>query len=74
LHAVDPELHIGMLAADMDLAKTVLRDSPGDLLSARGFSSAITFSSTKARVCRKSRSAAPEKQASCFWQMIYLPR
>src|ERR1700730_6930051 len=26
LHAVDPELHIGMLAADMDLTKTVLRD------------------------------------------------
>src|SRR5947208_704924 len=26
LHAVDPELHIGMLAAYMDLAKTVLRN------------------------------------------------
>src|SRR3984893_6075773 len=25
-HAVDPELHIGMLTADMDLAKTVLRN------------------------------------------------
>src|ERR1700730_7872693 len=27
LHAVDPELHIGMLAADMDLTETVLRDA-----------------------------------------------
>src|ERR1700694_1916725 len=27
LHAVDPELHIGMFAADMDLAETVLRDA-----------------------------------------------
>ena len=27
LHAVDPELHIGMLAAHMDLAETVLRDA-----------------------------------------------
>ena len=27
LHAIDPELHIGMFAADMDLAETVLRDA-----------------------------------------------
>jgi hypothetical protein len=27
LDAVDPELHIGMLATDMDLAETVLRDA-----------------------------------------------
>ena len=27
LHAIDPELHIGMLAAHMDLAETVLRDA-----------------------------------------------
>jgi hypothetical protein len=40
LHAIDPELHIGMIAAHMDLTKTVLRNArhlQQDLVKGRVF-------------------------------------